>query len=146
MSPFATIAEHSDARVPRIVVAVSHPTMRRYVCDLIEQGCRCWLATATNEPAQLRNRVATLHPDVIVLEASRFPDCLPDVIDSFPVGRVVVIGPYANDDARLAGAGAWISHDRLPTDLVPALHGIVDGSGCSCHPETPVASTKEVTS
>jgi DNA-binding NarL/FixJ family response regulator len=138
--------DRPDALVPRIVVAMAHPTMRRYVCDLIEQGCRCWLATAAPESAQLREIVASLHPDAIVLESSQFPACCPDMADTFPVEHVVVIGPYPDDayrDAALtAGAGAWISRDRLPHDLVHVLHGITGQAGCNCGCEPPSMPTR----
>jgi DNA-binding NarL/FixJ family response regulator len=143
MSPTTTTDDRLDGRVPRVVVAMSHPTMRRYVCDLIEQSCRCWLATTRPNAAELRDVIASLHPDVIVLEASRFPGCCPNMADTFPVGHVVVIGPYPDDayrDAALtAGAGAWIPRDRLPNDLISELNRISGEAGCSCGCITPTA-------
>jgi DNA-binding NarL/FixJ family response regulator len=136
VSPSTTSPEHLQADVPRIVVAVLHPTMRRYVCDLIEQGCRCWLATTSPEPSALHEVVTSLHPDAIVIEASTFPQCCPDMADTFPVDHVVVVGPYPDDayrDAAMqAGAGAWIPRDRLATELVHELRRITGQRDCRC--------------
>lgn len=131
-----TSTEDRAGLVPRVVVAMVHPTMRRYVCDLIEQGCRCWLATSTPDPDRLRDVVASLHPDAIVLESSRFPACCPDMADTFPIEHVVVIGPYPDvayrDAALAAGAGAWIPRDRLTHDLIHELYRITGHGGCTC--------------
>jgi DNA-binding NarL/FixJ family response regulator len=136
VSPSPTSPECLRADVPRIVVAFLHPTMRRYICDLIEQGCQCWLATASPEPSALHEVVTSLHPDAIVIEASTFPQCCPDIVDTVPVEHVVVVGPYPDDakrDAALqAGAGAWIPRDRLATELVHELRRITGQRGCPC--------------
>jgi DNA-binding NarL/FixJ family response regulator len=115
---------------------MTHPTMRRYVCDLIERGCRCWLATTIPEPGPLHDVITNLHPDAIVLEAAQFPQCCPAIGDTFPISHIVVIGPYPDDAYRdaayAAGAGAWIPRDRLPDELVHELHRIIGLTGCDC--------------
>ena len=120
---------------------MAHPTMRRYVCDLIEQGCRCWLATSSPEPVQLGHIVATLHPDVVVLESSTFPACCSGTSDVFPVEHVVVVGPYPDDayrDAALAaGAGAWIPRDGLSNQLIHELLRITGQTDCTCGCQDP---------
>lgn len=141
MCPPATTADEHQTDVPRIVVAMNHPTMRRYVCDLIERGCRCWLATATPDPSSLHEVIANLHPDAIVLEASRFPQCCPDIGDTFPIRHIIVIGPYPDDAyrdaAHAAGAGAWIPRDHLSADLVHEVHRITGVAGCNCGCQEP---------
>lgn len=133
MPPPATTAEPT---VPRVVVALSHPTMRRYVCDLVERGCRCWIATCAPEPGVLAATVLALDPDVLILEAASFPEASWEAVHD--VRRVVVIGPVHDDayrDAALAaGADAWLCRDHLRSALATELAGIVGGCGCGCSP------------
>jgi DNA-binding NarL/FixJ family response regulator len=149
VSPTTTTDDRVDALVPRVVVAMVHPTMRRYVCDLIEQGCRCWLATTPPDPAQLTSIVVDLHPDLVLLEASRFPDCWPELADVLGNAHLLVVGPVPDDAYReaalAAGACAWISRDELPSELVNELGRITEKGGCNCGCRTP-AMSKDVPS
>ena len=129
-----TIVEDPTRTVPRFVVAVRHPTMRRYLCDLIEQHCRCWLATTSPEPVALRAAMAELQPDALIVEAATLSGATRALAGT--TTHVVVIGPTPDDayrDAALdAGADAWIARDDVATALLPALEHIRCSAGCRC--------------
>ncbi len=126
--------------VPRIVVAVAHPTMRRYLCDLIEQSCRCWLATTSSDADELQAALGTLRPDVLVVDHALRPINVHRPQAAFPAAQVLVIGPEPDPAYRAAaiggGAGAWLSRDDLETELVPELARLLaaGGYGCGCEP------------
>lgn len=120
--------------VPRFLVAMRHPTARRYVCDLIEQHCRCWLATAAPGAETLRSALDDLQPDALIVEAPTVRDLPCESLRR--TWHLIVIGPEADDAYRhqavQAGADAWIPRDHLGTELIPALQAIPCGSACSC--------------
>lgn len=128
----ATDDRTCDVRIPRIVVALSHPTMRRYVCDVIEQGCRCWLATTPPGPEELAATVAALSPDIVVLDSEAFA-----APSSSNLGllspHMLVIGPRPDgayrDVALRAGARGWVSRDRVATDLLPEIRRALEDGG-----------------
>ncbi|MBI2705524.1 MAG: response regulator transcription factor [Actinobacteria bacterium] len=132
----STAIDDAAIEAPRIVVAVVHPTMRRYICDLIEQGCQCWIATSGPDPDELQQTVLALRPDVVVLEAAQFPASYPRIVEVVPASRIVVIGRYADeayrDAAMAAGAGDWISRDELSSRLAPVVQRITSHAGCRC--------------
>lgn len=135
----ADVSSRQD--VPRIVVAVAHPTMRRYLCDLIEQRCRCWLATTSSDPDELQAALGTLRPDVLVVDHALRPVNGARRKSAFPAAQVLVIGPEPDPAYRAAaisgGAGAWLSRDDLETELVPALARMLAEGGCGCGCEAP---------
>jgi DNA-binding NarL/FixJ family response regulator len=122
-----------DHQPPRIVVALAHPAMRRYVCDVIEAGCQCWLATAIPATERFAGALAALDPDVVVTDRAGLKS-----LDGDPrrrVNRVVVIGPDDRDYRRAglaAGVGAWVSEDNLPRDLVPGICHLLGHTECRC--------------
>jgi DNA-binding NarL/FixJ family response regulator len=131
----------SRQEVPRIVVAVAHPTMRRYLCDLIEQNCRCWLATTSSDPDELQAALGRLCPDVLVVDHALRPVNGNRRQAAFPAAQVLVIGPEPDSAYREAaidgGAGAWLSRDDLETELVPELARMLADCGCGCGCEPP---------
>jgi len=120
--------------VPRFLVAMRHPTARRYVCDLIEQHCRCWLATTPPKAETLRSALDDLRPDALIVEAPTVQDLPRDLPQR--TWHLIVIGPEADDAYRhqavRAGADAWISRDHLGTELIPTLQAITCRPVCSC--------------
>lgn len=127
--------------VPRIVVAVAHPTMRRYLCDLIEQNCRCWLATTSPRDDELIAALARLQPDLLVIDHTPGPVNGQRNRSAIPSARVLVIGPEPDPSYRAkaidGGAGAWVSRDRLDTELVPQLARMLAECGCECGCDPP---------
>lgn len=127
--------------VPHVVVAVAHPTMRRYLCDLIEQNCRCWLATTSSDADDLRAALTTLQPDVLVIDHALRPTDDDRRQSAIPAAQVLVIGPEPDPAYRAAaisgGAGAWLSRDDLETELVPEMVRLLAACGCDCGCGTP---------
>lgn len=124
---------HSSA-IPRIVVGMTHPMACHYVCDLINQHCRCWTATSTPGPG-LIDLVESLGPDIVVAELDT------DGVHHLAASgaRCIVAVDRRNDQAYraemiAAGAEVWIARDRLDMDLTSALQAtrgpFVRGSEC----------------
>lgn len=134
MSPSAALANTHTRAIPRFLVAMGHPTTRRYVCDLVEQHCRCWIATASPEPALLAAALDDLRPDALIIEAATLNDAAAALTDQ--VTHIVVIGPQPDtayrDLALEAGADAWVARDRVATDLVAVLDHIRCDPMCQC--------------
>jgi DNA-binding NarL/FixJ family response regulator len=147
VSMSATPVEHAARTVPRYLVAMSHPTTRRYVCDLIEQHCRCWIATTSPEAGPLSNALDDLYPDALIIEAATLTQAAPEIGER--ATHIVVIGPQPDpaysDLAIEAGADAWVARDRLSTELLPALEHIQCDTDCRCgchdHPHPEEASS-----
>lgn len=131
-----TIADRTEPRTPpKVLVALAHPTMRRYVCDLIEQGCQCWLATTAPAPG-LAGTIADLSPDAVVTDAAGLSALLRDG-SAISTTHVLVIGPddEAYRDAAIgAGAGAWVSQMTAPDALVGELDAMLQRCTCGCRP------------
>lgn len=147
-APTSTHALHGPSSTPRIVVAAGHPTMRRYICDLIELGCRCWLATTSPTSPDLDEVVRALQPDVVILDCAAVPDLAPYCECSLRAGTLIVIGPTPDDAYRDAAAranvGAWMPRDDVATDLLPTLRRILDLAGQACDCPEPSSSLPEV--
>lgn len=128
----STVDRDHPKGTPRIVVAVAHPTMRRYLCDLIEQNCRCWLATSSPEAKVLDAALANLAPDILVVDDLA---CFGDYQrwTAVPTDRVIVIGPEPDNSYRAAamdaGVGAWVSRDQVDTELVLQLERMLASYG-----------------
>lgn len=130
-----TTARATHPEPPKVLVALAHPTLRRYVCDLIERGCRCWVATAAPAPG-LVDIVAELGPDAVVTDGSGFA-VLRDEGSLIPTTHVLVIGPddeAYRDAAIRAGAGAWVDRGSTHVSLVAELDGMFERCTCGCHP------------
>ena len=118
---------------PKVLVALAHPTLRRYVCDVIEQGCRCWLATTAPGPGMV-DLVAELGPDAVVTDQSGF-SVLREQGAAIPSTHVLVLGPDDDayrDAAMRAGAGAWVDRGTAPAALVAELDGMLGRCTCGC--------------
>lgn len=133
-----TTTPHSGPNAPpKVLVALAHPTLRRYVCDVIEQGCRCWLATTAPGPGMV-DLVAELSPDAVVTDGSGF-GMLREKGSTIPPAHVLVLGPddEAYREAALrAGAGAWVDRGTAPTALVAELDGMLGRCTCGCRPHS----------
>lgn len=109
------------------MVAVAHRGLRQLIVELLERdhtGCRlCALA----DQCDLATAVASEQPDLVILDAGDFARSCRDSLHSFPRQRVIVIGPEPDAAyeraAHRAGAGAWLTRERVGEDL----------SSCMCH-------------
>ena len=113
---------------PSVVVAVAHRAMREFIVELLNREQGHWAVSAVCSVAELDDVVAS-YPDLVVVDTADFAGCCRQLPTSFPLGRVIVIGPEPDPAYRQAalrrGAGAWLSRERVAEELCDAL--------CSAH-------------
>jgi DNA-binding NarL/FixJ family response regulator len=118
---------------PSVVVAVIHHTMRQLIVELLEQDRAHWRIHALADRRELAALVASAGPDLLVLDDGDLAWCR--ALPGFPPQRVIVIGPEPDPAyeraARRAGAGAWLTRDRLGEDLTGCMRGAL---GCAHDP------------
>jgi hypothetical protein len=109
------------ALTPTVLVAIEHRALRELTVELLERDNGCWDVRSLAERALLNRALDTSAPDLVVLDAVDFPSCCRDALADYPRRRVIVIGPEPDvayeRAARSAGAGAWLSRDRIAEDL-----------------------------
>jgi DNA-binding NarL/FixJ family response regulator len=125
-----TRRQAGDASI-RILVAIGHPVMRALTCELLarERGYR--VAGVAGEDRLLAEGIDQSRPDLVVLDTFDFPGRFPTALRLFPPERVIVVGPepdgWYRDAALAAGAGGWVSRDRLGDDLADEVCRVVSG-------------------
>ncbi len=130
VTPSSCSCDSEDAG-PRVLVAVRHPTMRRYAAELLGRAGGCWVSTEITDGEMLPPAIARFQPDVLVVDAGDFPACCQAALEAFPRDRVVVIGPEPDPSYGAAaiadGAAACVTRDNIADELAPALRAIL---GC----------------
>lgn len=120
---------------PHVLVAMRHPVMLRFTCELLEREFGCCVSTEARTGLTLTRALERSHPDLMVIDASDFPAHCLTALAVIPPRRVIVIGPEpdpAYQAAALArGAGAWLPRDRVAEDLSPAIRHVL---GCEHEP------------
>ena len=120
---------------PHVAVAVTHPTMRALIIELLERAC-C-IGIAVPDPARLWAVVANATVALAIVDGANFPACCRDHHGDFALERVIVIGAEpdrAYETAALRhGAGAWISRDDVGDKLPIALAHILRRSAAKRH-------------
>lgn len=124
--------------LPRVLVAVRHPVMRRYAAELLCREGGCWTSSDVLAEEMLPAALERFRPDVLVVDAGDFPACCQEVIDAFPRDRVVVIGPEPDPSygaAALAnGAAACVTRDNVGAELVPTVRSVLGHQHKHCPP------------
>ncbi len=130
--------------VPRVLVVIRHPAMRRFTRQLLERECGCWVATEARDGSSLARTVAELQPDLLVIDAASFPACCLAALDQIPRQRVIVIGPEPDAGYRhvaLAnGAGGWLAREDVADRLGAEMRRVL---GCRHHPCPPADRTAQ---
>ena len=120
---------------PSVLVAIAHRGLRDLTVELLDREHGCWHARALTDPSQLAANVAAAPPDLVIVDAADFRRCCRELLGTIPASRVVVIGPEPDPAyehaARRAGAGAWLSRDRVGEELGSALRTAL---GCTHGP------------
>jgi hypothetical protein len=115
---------------PTIAVAVEHDALRQLIVVLLSRDDVTW-GVCPCVVTDVAETAAAHSADVAVVATSDFPASCVDLLDVLPRSKVIVIGPEPEvayeRAARDAGAGAWISRDRIGEDLLDALHTVL---GC----------------
>lgn len=118
---------------PAVVVAVAHHTLRHLIVELLEQDRARWQIHALADRRELPALVAAAEPELLVLDDGDLAWCRD--VPAFPAHRVIVIGPELDAAyeraARQAGAGAWLTRDRLGEDLIGCMRRAL---GCTHDP------------
>ncbi|MFZ5852581.1 MAG: hypothetical protein ACOYY2_14530 [Actinomycetota bacterium] len=122
---------------PRVLVAVRHPVVRRYVAELLERECGCWVVAQVGDTDLLAAALPRVTPDVLVIDSGEFPACCQRALAAFPAGRTIVVGAEPEPAYRTAaldyGAGAWLPREALTEQLPDALRQVL---GCRHRPGT----------
>lgn len=121
---------------PCVAVAVEHRGARKLIHALLDREAGCWqVCLLSAPPAQLPPGAEETEPDLVIVDAGDFPRCCRDLLGDYPRQRVVVIGPEPDPAyeraARRAGAGAWLSRDRIAEELPAAMRAAL---GCTHGP------------
>jgi DNA-binding NarL/FixJ family response regulator len=108
---------------PSVLVAISHPDMRRLTLDVLTREHGCWSAAPLQ--GELRDALERLAPDLAVVDAAAFPACCNESSRSYPSCRVIVVGPEPDPAYREAalrlGAGGWVARDHIADDLTSTM-------------------------
>ena len=107
-----------------VVLVVAHGAMRALIVDLLDLDGGHWVVSAVDGVAELGDVVSS-HPDLVVIDTADFAGSCRRLPASFPLGRVIVIGPEPDPAYRhaalLRGAGAWLSRECVAEELCDAL-------------------------
>lgn len=122
---------------PRVLVALSHPMMRRFTLELLERDHACWSAEAL-DGEDLVGAARDRRSDLVILDASTFSACHCADGCEFPCGRMVVVGPERDLDYRAAvlagGAGGWVARDDVAEQLSAAMRAALGCTHSTCPP------------
>lgn len=123
----------------RVAVAIAHSAMRRLVVDLLDRDHDRWLVSAVKDVSDL-GVADSAHADLVIVDTADFARCCCRFPPSFPMGRVIVIGPEPDPAYRQAalrcGAGAWLSRECVAEELCDALCSAAVGAPVSSWPST----------
>ena len=96
--------------------------MRALTSELLERDGACRVTGVGGDDQELAAAIDRDHPDLVILDTGEFPACCPVALGRFRFERVIVIGPEPACSYRAAalaaGAGAWVSRDRVGDDLI----------------------------
>ena len=115
-----------------VAVAIAHSAMHRLVVDLLDRDHGRWVVSAVDDVSDLGG-ADSAHPDLVIVDTADFAGCCCRLPASFPLGRVIVIGPEPDPAYRQAalrcGAGAWLSRECVAEELCDAL---CSAYACAC--------------
>jgi DNA-binding NarL/FixJ family response regulator len=117
---------------PRVLIAITHPAMRRLILELLDREHGCWQACLLDR--ELDAAMHGLKPDLVIIDGAAFPHCCYGQPDGYPRDRIVVVGPEPDTAYMTAalrnGAGGWVARDdiadRLSAEMRRAL-GCIHG-------------------
>lgn len=129
---------------PRVLVAIAHPSMRRYTRELLVGEYHCWVATEVGTGQPLDAAIATIRPDLLVVDTPDVTTCFARTLAAGPAPKVVVIGPEPDSSYRAAaingGAAAWIPRERVADDLGPEMRRLLGCIHDPCPDDHPAAT------
>ncbi len=122
-------------RVPDVLVAIRHPTMRRWTGELLAADQGSWAVVQPRPGEMLVDAINRSHPDLVIVDSVDFPACCQAALRALPSERVIVIGPEPDrayrSRALALGAGGWVCRDHVGEELIGAMHTAL---ACGDHP------------
>ena len=122
-----------------VAIAIAHSAMHRLVVDLLDRDHGRWVVSAVDDVSDLGG-ADSAHPDLVIVDTAVFAGCCCRLPASFPLGRVIVIGPEPDPAYRQAalrcGAGAWLSRECVAEELCDALCSAAVRPPVPCPPST----------
>jgi hypothetical protein len=104
---------------PRVLIAITHPAMRRLILELLEREHGCWQACLLD--GALDKAMHDLETDLVIVDGAAFPHCCYGRPDGYPRDRIVVVGPEPDTAYMTAalrnGAGGWVARDDIADGL-----------------------------
>jgi DNA-binding NarL/FixJ family response regulator len=119
---------------PRVLLADDHPNFRERIVQILEGECEI-VGTAENGE-QLIEAALNLDPDLIVLDIS-MPvvnglEAAHHLKRSGTRAKVIFLTVHEDDAfvaaAVLAGASGYVLKSRICSDLIPAIHKVLQGN------------------
>jgi hypothetical protein len=121
-----------------VLVAITHPTLRRLTCQLLAREHGCWETVEPAPQEPVAASVARVRPDLLVIDGGRFPSCCGEGLPGLGPEQVVVVDPEQASDYRSAAlaarAGGWVASETIAEELSLEMRRIL---GCQ-HAPCPV--------
>lgn len=125
-------------RQPLVTVAIAHLMMRSLTGELLEREGACQVTAMGGDDQALADAIDRDRPDLVIIDTGEFPASYPAALRRIPPARVIVIGPEPAGSYRTAaltaGAGAWISCDRVGEDLIAGVCRLLGSQADPFHP------------
>ncbi len=129
-------------RTTVVLVALRHPTMRRWSDELLTTEHGFWSVVQPGGEELLVDAIARTSPDLVVVDDADLPTCCKAALEAFAPDRVIVVGPEPDESYRLRalaqGAGGWLCRERIAEELSVAMRAALGCRHDPCPPDTPV--------
>lgn len=105
---------------PKVLVAIRHPAMRRWTCELLASEHR-WTVAEPTAGEMIADAIERIRPTLVIVDSVDFPACCQAALRSLPPDRVIVVGPEPDrayrSRALALGAGGWVCRDHVGDEL-----------------------------
>jgi DNA-binding NarL/FixJ family response regulator len=134
-------------RSPTVLVAIRHPVMRRWTCELLASEHGCWNVAQPAGDEMVVDAIARDRPALVIVDSADFPACCEAALRALPPGQVIVIGPEPDrayrSRALALGAGGWVCRDHVGEELTAAMRAALGCRHCSCGPAASVPAPSQ---
>jgi DNA-binding NarL/FixJ family response regulator len=130
-------------RSPNVLVAIRHPVMRRWTCELLASEHGCWTVSEPGSGEMLADAIRRTQPALVIVDSIDFPACCQAALRTLPPEHVIVIGPEPDQAYRARalalGAGGWVCRDHVGDELSAAMRAALGCRHDPCAPGSPTA-------
>ena len=127
---------------PVVLVALRHPTMRRWSEELLTTEHGCWSVVQPRGEELLADAIARTRPELVVVDDADLPICCKAAVEAFAPDRVIVVGAEPDEAYRVRalarGAGGWVCRERIAEELSAAMRAALGCRHVPCPPNTSV--------